>query len=150
MDLILAQTPISKIQLEKIEEYWKSEKVEFNDEVLDTFRRYLLTLRMPINLIKGDGFMNIDCQLSAVKTQTGFLLTLTASNNKALLMSILLGCFCTFILSLVALASNSYIVLLSILGVVIGIVYYGYLISKMRTFSAYYLQEFLKKIDGTI
>lgn len=150
MDLILAKTPISKIQLEKIEEYWKSEKLEFNDEVLDVIRRYLITLRMPVNLIRGNGFMNIECQLSAFKTQTGFLLTLTTSNIKAIFLSILLGGFSAFIFSFIAFATNSYIVLLSTLGVFIGIAYYGYLISKMKNFSTYYLQEFLKKIDVTI
>ena len=150
MDLILAKTPISKIQLEKIEEYWKSEKLEFNDEVLDVIRRYLITLRMPVNLIRGNGFMNIECQLSAFKTQTGFLLTLTTSNIKAIFLSILLGGFSAFIFSFIAFATNSYIVLLSTLGVFIGIAYYGYLISKIKNFSTYYLQEFLKKIDVTI
>ena len=150
MDLILAKTPISKIQLEKIEEYWKSEKLEFNDEVLDVIRRYLITLRMPVNLIRGNGFMNIECQLSAFKTQTGFLLTLTTSNIKAIFLSILLGGFSAFIFSLIAFATNSYIVLLSTLGVFIGIAYYGYLISKIKNFSTYYLQEFIKKIDVTI
>lgn len=148
--MILAQTPISKIQLEKIEENWKSEKFEFNDKVLDNVRRYLLTLRMPVNLIKGDGFMNIDCQLSAIKHQTGFLLTLTTTKNKVIFLAILIGGFNTFIFSLIAFATNSHFVFLLFLGIVIGIAYYSYLVSKMRTFSTYYLQEFLKKIDVTI
>ena len=89
--MILASKLITENQLEKILVYWKTSYVEFNDEVLDSVRRYDVNLRIPIEFKGSHSFRQLKCRLSKQKHLHGYFLTLELKNLNSIFAPFLVG-----------------------------------------------------------
>jgi len=145
--LILASKQITKNQLEKILDYWKTSYVEFNDEVIDSVRRYEVNLRIPIEFKGPQSFRQLECRLAKKNHLNGYLLTLELKNLNSIFTPFLVGFVLGTLVFVLFIPLAHCLVIGLLMSIIVGSFFNLVLWTKAPAIAKNFLEELVKKAE---